>query len=181
MLVPPKTSTENQCPNLMKNTRIYVIVLLFTFFSAKAQLFNPVKWQAKIEKKSGSDYLLTFSGTMEKEWHLYSQFTAEGGPMPLKLQFSGGKDTYITVGKAKESRTTTMFSKAFGVKETYFQGNFTIRQAIRIRQAAAPIVADLSYQVCREVCIPQKRRFKFDPKHLKSEEVVSKKAKIGSN
>lgn len=51
------------------------------FANVDAQILDPAKWTTKIERKSENTYLLTFDGTIEKDWHLYSQFTPDGGPL----------------------------------------------------------------------------------------------------
>ena len=59
--------------------------------STQAQILNPVKWEASIEKKSDSEYFLTLNGAIEKDWHVYSQFTPEDGPLPAEFLFHDKK------------------------------------------------------------------------------------------
>lgn len=162
----------------MKATNALLLILFFNFFTAKAQISNPVKWKAKIEKKSASEYVLTFSGSLEKGWHLYAQATPDGGPLPLELIFSNNNGNCVMVGKAAESATTTEFSKVFGVNETFFKGNFSITQIIKVTNAGnTSIRAELSYQICKDVCIPQNSYFEFDTKSLKTKELPRNKPK----
>ncbi|KAF5272515.1 hypothetical protein FQR65_LT17365 [Abscondita terminalis] len=46
---------------------------------------DPVKWKSKIEKISDTEYMITLDGTIEKGWHMYSQFTPEGGAYQQSL------------------------------------------------------------------------------------------------
>lgn len=154
----------------MKYTKILLVVFLLCCFSANAQILNPVKWQTKIEKKSNTEYWLTFEAIIEKDWHLYSQFTPEGGPLPLELSFPDSKN-YKLVGKASESKTASKFNETFGVNETFFEGKAQIRQLVKIMRPGAPIQVELDYQVCKQVCIPQKKYFEFDTKNLKSKAI----------
>ena len=64
---------------------LFIVVAILTFVTAKAQLVDPVKWTTKIERKSTTNYILTFSGVIEKDWHMYSQFTPDGGALPWNL------------------------------------------------------------------------------------------------
>ena len=99
-------------------------VVFFFFFLAfangNAQILDPVKWTTQIEKKSETNYILTFNGIIEADWHMYSQFTPEGGPLPLEVLFKNQKGNFDLVGKAKESKTRTAYNDIFEVNETFF-------------------------------------------------------------
>ena len=86
--------------------KIIVLVILFLAVAkGNAQMLNPVKWTTQIEKKSEGTYLLSFNGTIDAGWHLYSQFTAEGGSLPLEIDFKNQKGNFELIGKTKESTT----------------------------------------------------------------------------
>ncbi|PVX44434.1 thiol:disulfide interchange protein DsbD [Flavobacterium sp. 103] len=143
--------------------KIIVILLVFLAFAkGNAQVLDPVKWTTKIEKKSETKYILTFSGVIEKDWHLYSQFTPDGGPLPLEVVFKDQNGNFDLVGKAKESKTTTAFNDVFGVNETFFHDKAQIQQEITlINPKITSIKAELNYQVCKEVCINLEKKFTF--------------------
>ena len=143
--------------------KIFFILLTFLAFAkGNAQLLDPVKWTTKIEKKSETNYILTFNGVIEKEWHLYSQFTPDGGPLPLEVIFKDQKGNFDLVGKAKESKTTTAFNDIFGVNETFFHDKAQIQQEIiLVNPKVTSIQAELNYQVCKEVCINLEKKFTF--------------------
>ncbi|HSN49222.1 MAG TPA: hypothetical protein VLR29_10720, partial [Flavobacterium sp.] len=105
---------------------IFLVLAFLAFAKVNAQILDPVKWTTKIEKKSENKYLLIFNGVIEKDWHLYSQFTADGGSLPLEVIFKNQKGNYNIVGKAKESKTTTAFNDVFGVNEIFFAGKAQI-------------------------------------------------------
>ena len=67
--------------------KIIIFFLFFAFAKGNAQILEPVKWTSKIEKKSGNNAVLIFDGTIEKDWHMYSQFTPDGGPLALEITF----------------------------------------------------------------------------------------------
>ena len=141
---------------------LFIWIALLVFTNGNSQILDPVKWTSKIEKKSEKSYLLTFQAIIEKDWHLYSQFTADGGSLPLELEFREQKGNFNLVGKAKESKTTTTFNDIFGVNETYFVNKAQISQeVIIINQKTTKIDVTLNYQVCKEVCINLKKNFEF--------------------
>jgi thiol:disulfide interchange protein len=154
--------TQNLQTSLSKNIWTKTILLLLFFFAfakGNAQILEPVKWTSKIEKK-GNNAVLIFDAVIEKDWHMYSQFTPEGGPLALEIAFKNQKGNYELVGKAKEGKTKTSFNDVFGVDETYFEGKAHIEQEIKIINPNLKTVdVDFDFQVCKEVCINSSKKF----------------------
>ncbi|WP_149208179.1 protein-disulfide reductase DsbD family protein [Flavobacterium johnsoniae] len=140
--------------------KITAFLLLFFFtLAGNAQILEPVKWTSKIEKK-GNNAVLIFDGTIEKDWHMYSQFTPDGGPLALEISFKNQKGNYELVGKAKEGKTRTAYNDVFGVDETFFEGKAHIEQEIKIINPNLKMVdVDFDFQVCKEVCINSSKKF----------------------
>lgn len=145
------------------NKKLYFLLLaLLAFANVNAQMLDPAKWTTKIEKKSTNTFLLTFEGTIEKEWHLYSQFTPDGGPLPLEVIFKNAKGNFTLVGKAKESKTRTAYNDIFEVNETFFEKKAQIIQEIKVTSPNfTKVEAELNYQVCKDVCINMEKKFTF--------------------
>lgn len=152
-----------------------ISLLLFFFFalvSSHAQILDPVKWTSKIEKLSDTEYEMTFDGVIEPEWHMYSQFTPEGGALPLEVLMNNGEGNFEPVGKAAESKTKTAFNEVFKVDETFFENSVQLKQKIKINNKDNNLIQiELSYQVCKSVCIQQNKYFEFDLKNLTAQEV----------
>lgn len=148
------------------------LLFLFAFLFSNAQIIDPVEWTTKIEKKSDTEYVLIFDGIIEPEWHMYSQYTPEGGVNPLEVLFNNDKNNFEAVGKAQESKTRTAFNEVFGVDETFWENTVQLRQKIKITNPDNILAqVELSYQVCKNVCIQQNKLFEFDLKALSSKEV----------
>jgi thiol:disulfide interchange protein len=145
----------------MRKIRLTLFVLL-AFVIGNAQMLDPVKWTTKIEKKSQTNYILTFNGVIENEWHMYSQFTPDGGPLPLEITFKNQKGNFNLIGKAKEGKTTTAYNDVFEVNETFFVKNAQIQQEIAlINPNTKTIEVEFNYQVCKESCINIEKKFSF--------------------
>lgn len=141
---------------------LFIFFTFLAFIQGNAQILDPVKWTTTIEKKSETNYVLIFNAVIEKDWHMYSQFTPDGGPLPLEVIFKDQKGNYNLAGKAKESKTTTAFNDIFGVNETFFHDKAQIQQEIiLVNPKLTTIKAELNYQVCKEVCINQEKKFTF--------------------
>lgn len=154
---------------------LFIIVVVLAFVNSKAQIIDPVKWTTKIEKKSQNNYVLIFNGIIEKEWHMYSQYTADGGALPLEISFKNKEGNYELVGKAKESKTQTVFNDVFGVNETYFEKNAKITQEIQVvNSKLSKVEVVLNYQVCKQVCVNLEKNFQFTiPKVLVEEKSLN--------
>lgn len=146
--------------NIWGTSILFVLLFFFAFAKGNAQILEPVKWTSKIEKKAGNNAVLIFDATIEKEWHLYSQFTPEGGPLALEIVFKNKKGNYELVGKAKEGKTKTAFNDIFGVNETFFEEKAHIEQEIKIINPNLKTVeVDFDFQVCKKVCINSNEKF----------------------
>lgn len=146
--------------NIWGRSILFVLPFFFAFAQGNAQILKPVKWTSKIEKKAGNNAVLTFDGTIEKEWHLYSQFTPEGGPLALEIVFKNQKGNYELIGKTKEGKTKTAFNDVFGVNETFFEEKAHIEQKIKIINPNLKTVeVDFDFQVCKKVCINSNEKF----------------------
>jgi thiol:disulfide interchange protein DsbD len=161
--------------NVCNQAILFLLFFIFAFAKGNAQILEPVKWTAKIEKKSGSNAILIFDGTIEKDWHMYSQFTPDGGPLPLEIVFKNQKGNYNLVGKAKEGKTKTAFNDVFGVNETFFEGKAHIEQEIIITNPNLKTVdVDFDFQVCKEVCINSNKKFSISiPSSFKMEAIAT--------
>jgi thiol:disulfide interchange protein DsbD len=95
-------------------------------------------------------------------WHLYSQFTAEGGSLPLEVLFKNQKGNFELIGKTKESKTKTAYNDIFEVNETFFEKKAQLTQEIKLLNSKlAKVEVALNYQVCKEACINLEKSFTF--------------------
>ncbi len=141
-----------------------IILLLIAFnslmLSAQQGIITPVQWDSNIEKISDTEYDIILTGIIEKEWHVFSQFTSEDGSLPSVLTFENAKDNYELIGAARESETVKAFNDIFEVEETYFLDKVQFTQRIKLlSEDIKQITVNLDYQVCKEVCINKEKQF----------------------
>ena len=149
----------------------HLLLGLLVFFCSlgNAQILDPVKWTTKIEQKSATNFIITVNATIENEWHVYSQFTPDGGPLPLEVNFKNQKGNYTLVGKAKESKTRTAYNDIFEVNETFFEKKAQITQEISlVNKGVKTIEVELNFQACKEVCINLEKKFSIAIPELKN-------------
>ena len=159
--------------------KLTYILLLLTFF-AQGQIINPVKWKTKIVQKSATEFELVMDATIENEWHMYSQFTPENGPLPTVFNYKNAKGNFDLVGKTKESPYKKVYNDIFEVDEYYFAKTAQFKQIIKVTNPKVKEVkVYVEYQVCKEQCIQQDATFTFKLPEIKVDEVTP--ANIVSN
>ncbi len=163
--------------------KIYLLLItFFAFANVNSQIINPVKWTSKTEKISETEFNLVISGKIDDSWHVYSQFTPDGGPLPLELKFSEQKGNFELIGKATESPYKKAFNEVFEVDEYYFEKSATITQKVKITNPKTDkIKLIIDYQVCKDACINDKKTFIFDIPVSKSLEIVAPISTIDSS
>lgn len=137
------------------------IVTLFIALGINAQTEEePALWSHAVQKISDTEYEITFSGKIMAGWHVYSQYTAEGGSLPSEFTFEKAGEDYELVGKTLESETITEYSDIFEVDETFFKEEAIFTQKIKLlNPEVRQITVNLFYQICKEVCIPMDAYF----------------------
>ena len=143
----------------MKKIITLIILILFSKFS-DAQILRPVKWDYTVEQTKPGEATLIFKATIEKDWHIYSQFTPEGGSMPMKFTFSPD-NCYELVGKVNEPKPHEEFDSTFGIKEFTFSGDITLKQKIKLNGNSCRIKGEINGQVCKTSCIQFDTSFVF--------------------
>ena len=155
--------------------RIWITAFLTLFFAITSfsQILDPVKWKAKVEKISDEQFKLVFEAEIEDEWHIYSQFTPEGGALPMVLHFYHQEGNYALDGKTIESETKTEYSSVFMVDEVYFEKYASFTQIIkRTNPNFSKVEVELEYQACKEACIQLYNYFEIDLNTLSVKEVA---------
>ena len=125
-----------------------------------AQILDPIKWQVRAERVGETTYDLLFTAVPESaDWHLYSQYTEEGGPLPTEFTFEAS-EYYSRVGKVEEESAVKSYeSELFdgAVVKEFKAGNVEFTQRIEVRNPAFPVVGYVSYMTCDATrCMPPK-------------------------
>lgn len=142
---------------------LLLFITILTFGIGNSQVLNPVKWKTKVEKSSDTEFNLIIIGTIDDNWHVYSQFTPDGGPLPMILDFKNKKGNYELIGKAKESKYKKSFNDVFGVDEYLFEKTVIVTQKIKLINLKNSLAnLHLEYQVCKDACINDNKDFVFN-------------------
>ena len=152
----------------MSNKHIYILFLAFlsvsTFFGQDINFlggqeetpkYDPVQWSGSIEKLSDDEYVIHYDATVEKDWHIYSIGTEYG--LPFRINYENQKGNFEKLGAAEESETETKYDSIFeGDASIYIGYEPKISQRVKLTNKNTTVIkSGISYQVCKEVCIPQ--------------------------
>lgn len=141
--------------------KIIIALLLLSYTTNFSQIINPVKWKTNIEKNAETEFTLVFNAVIEPKWHIYSQFSPDGGSLPAVFTFKKGN--YSLTGKTIESNYKKVYSDVFEVDEYLFENKATFKQKIKITNAnTKTIQVKLEYQACKEACIQLEENFTFN-------------------
>ena len=134
-----------------------LICLTTTSFS---QVKNPVKWTFTASKTGPGKYTVNMKAVLEKGWHLYSQQTPEGGPVPTTVSFT--KNPLVTLsGKVKEiGKLETVFEKLFDVNVKQYSNEVTFQQSVTVKGSVKTNLAgSVEYMLCNErECLPPTKK-----------------------
>jgi Disulphide bond corrector protein DsbC len=134
-----------------------------------AQIKDPVSWKYETIKQSGNNYQLVITATIPKPWHIYSQQTAKGGPIPTTIHVNANPLISVAQGKAKETgKLEKTLDKNFspkGVQVLYYSDQVVFTQNFSLKTVVKTnITGFIEYMVCDDSqCLPPTKK-SFDIK-----------------
>jgi len=138
------------------------LIFLFSAVASQAQfpdpnakIYDPVKWSFSNEKLNNKEYNLIITAKIEKGWHVYSQFIADGGPIPTSFKFKSSSD-YKLIGKVSESpKAISAFDKNFNMQIAWHKDQVVFSQKVSLLVPKTNISGTLEFMVCNdERCLP---------------------------
>jgi thiol:disulfide interchange protein DsbD len=151
----------------MKNVLSLIVLLwsslIFGQVGDMPKMVDPVKWTSNLEKVSDTEYDIVVKATIEKDWHLYSQYNPEGASLPIEFYSEQADSLFTFEGKALESPTEKAFNKTFQKEEIFFSHKAMLKQRIKLKDINTKNIEVTIYgQACKESCIQLEKTFNFD-------------------
>lgn len=117
---------------------------------------SPVQWNFSSKKIANGTYEVMLKANVNGSWHIYSQTTPEGGPLPTKIAFS--KNPLIDIeGDAKENgKLIQKHEEVFGIDVKYFEGEVAFVQTVKLKaNTKTNLKGTVEFMVCNDVeCLP---------------------------
>ncbi|HEX8377321.1 MAG TPA: cytochrome c biogenesis protein CcdA [Pedobacter sp.] len=142
-------------------------------FASFAQIENPVKWSYSAKAINDTQVELNIQADIQPGWHVYSQFIAEGGPIPTSFKFEKSKD-YVLAGKVTESpKATSSFDKNFNMQIAWHEKQVIFKQLIK-PNANTTVKGIVEFMVCNDQkCLPPEEVEFSIPISFKSKAIVA--------
>ena len=142
---------------MKKFTLLFISVLVVTVAFCQAE--NPVQWSFASVKKADKLYEVTLTATFAKPWHIYSQTTPAGGPVPTQITFKANP-LVVLDGAIKETGSLqTIHDENFGVDVKYYSDKVVFTQKVKLKALVKTHASGtLEYMVCNDNrCLPPKK------------------------
>lgn len=139
----------------MKKIILSGFLLMISHFLS-AQIQNPVDWTVSSKKIADKTYEIHLTATINKGWHVYSQTTPDGGPIPTSISFTKNP-LLLLQGKAKEVGKLEQHNEPlFGVDVKQFSDKVDFVQVVKLKAAVKTSVdVAVEYMVCNDKqCLP---------------------------
>jgi len=134
---------------------LFAFIFLLQAGLVQAQILQPVKWTfTSRESKDGVSELI-LKAKIEKGWHLYSQFLADGGPVPTTFSFDKSAD-YQLIGATAEGKPEKSYDKNFEMELAYFGGEAVFIQKVKaLSEKPFKVKGMVNFMVCDDSkCLP---------------------------
>jgi len=117
---------------------------------------NPGTWTFTAKKVSALEYEVRYSIKVERPWHVYSQFTPDGGPLPTT--FTLAKNPLLVVkSKPKEvGDMKTKYEEVFDTDVKYFEGAVDFVQRVYLKSSTNTVLkGNVEFMLCNDgQCLP---------------------------
>lgn len=142
----------------MKKACVSFLLFIFAVTALNAQIVKPISWAFSVKQVNDSEYALISQATIQKGWHLYSQFVGDGGPVATAFTYTPSAD-YVLDGKTTEGTPITKYEKTFGMDVKYFQEKAEFSQKIIVHNKNAFTIKGNVYgMTCNDsMCLPPKQ------------------------
>lgn len=134
----------------------WLIISLFFASIAHTQIQTPVMWSYVAKKINPTTYEVHLTANIGGNWHLYSQTTPEGGPVPTSIKFTNNP-LVVFQGSAKEvGKLQQKNEPLFGVDVKQFAGKVDFVQTVKLKKPLKTNVAGtIEFMVCDDTqCLP---------------------------
>jgi thiol:disulfide interchange protein DsbD len=152
--------------NLYKHLHLFIFIFFVQFIQAQG-FQSHLSFKTDVEPLDNNEFNVKIICTLDKDWHVYSQHTAEGGPLPTQFVFTPNKDIKL-IGKVQEiGKLEKKFDELFGVEVSSFAKQVTFLQKVKVNNLKTKLEGEFDGQVCKdeEGCMPfgpEQFSFSFD-------------------
>jgi thiol:disulfide interchange protein DsbD len=137
----------------MKNV-ILVLLMALSFGASNAQ--QKISWSYTAKKLADNKYEVHITATPPKGWHVYSQLTPDGGPIPTTFKFANNALVALQGKVAEKGKVITYYDENFKVNVKYFEGKADFVQIITVKgKIKTNVSGEVESMICNDrTCMP---------------------------
>jgi hypothetical protein len=126
---------------------------------------NPVNWSYEAKKKTADTYDLVITATFAHPWHIYSQSTPAGGPIPTKVSFKANPLISKNGAIKEEGKLEKRHDANFGVDVLSYSEKVQWIQTVKVKgNIKTNVSGTVEFMVCDDShCLPPVKK-SFDLK-----------------
>ncbi len=130
--------------------KLLIIALLFWVHNVFAQT-DPVQWNNSIKKIDANTYEIHLTATVQGPWHLYSQHTPTGGPVPTTVAFTKNPVMIIEGDVKEKGDLIKKHEEVFGIDVMYYNSRVDFVQLVKTRgKVKTNCNGTIRYMVCND-------------------------------
>ncbi|MCK5168890.1 MAG: thioredoxin family protein [Bacteroidales bacterium] len=159
----------------MKRIALLTSIIIIFSYGVFAQIVDPVKWKYKSKSTTEGTAEIIFEANIDMNWHLYSQYFDEGGPVRTAFYFDES-DKFELIGMPSESpEPEEVMDEVFNMKVKYFSHKATFVQQIKVlTNESFTITGSIEFQVCQDdKCVYFNPDFKVKVEESKSAQTAA--------
>lgn len=140
----------------MKKILLGLIFIFISGFLFAQIVSNPVEWTASAKKTADKTYEIHLIASIKEGWHIYSQTTPDGGPIPTSVTFTKNP-LVISSGIPKENgKLEKRFEPLFGVDVKQFSDKVEFIQVVKLKaNVKTNLGIAVEFMVCNDKqCLP---------------------------
>jgi DsbC/DsbD-like thiol-disulfide interchange protein len=137
--------------------RLFILFLIALFpIAGAAQIQQPVKWNYQLKKLTANTYEVHIAATIAKGWHIYSQTTPDGGPVPTSISFSKNPLLELTGTTREDGKLEQRHEPLFGVDVKQYSNTVKFVQTIKVKaKVKTAVTGTVEFMVCNDrECLP---------------------------
>ncbi|MEO6229947.1 MAG: protein-disulfide reductase DsbD domain-containing protein [Ferruginibacter sp.] len=133
---------------------LLAFLLMFLIGGISAQ--QKINWSYTAKNLGANKYEVHIIASPPPGWHVYSQLTPDGGPVPTTFTFTNNA-LIARQGAVKEKgKVITYFDKNFKVNVKYFEGQADFVQIVTVKgKIKTNISGEVESMICNDrTCMP---------------------------
>ena len=138
----------------MKRVSVFILLML-AFCATYAQMMEPVKVEASLEKVAEDKVELVFLMKIDEGWHVYGTEKLENGPTATSVSIERLQGAELVGALKYIGEPVRKFDEVFEMDVEYFEKGVEFRQEIKLIEEDYCIEGYLEYSACNnQSCMP---------------------------